>query len=311
MKALVLGGNGFIGSHLVDRLVDAGHSVRVFDRAPERYRDPLAAVDYVLAAIDDYGALDSALDGVEVVFHLVSTTVPATSNEDPVADVSGNLITSLRLLELLVKKNTSKLVFLSSGGTVYGVPDRVPVIEDMPTQPICSYGVTKLAIERFIYLYHSLHGLDYTVLRVANPYGERQGHIGVQGVIATFMNRVLQGETIEVWGDGSIERDYVYVGDVADACVRAAEAGANGVYNVGSGESRSINDVIDSLSSAAGRELTTTYKPGRDFDVPRILLDCSKAEQELRWHPTVGLEEGMSRTWRWAEDAYRTPGRDA
>jgi UDP-glucose 4-epimerase len=311
VKALVLGGNGFIGSHLVDRLVDAGHSVRVFDRAPERYRDQFESVDYVLAAINDYEALSSALVGIDVVFHLVSTTVPATSNEDPVADVSGNLITSLRLLELLVMQKTPRLVFLSSGGTVYGVPDSVPITEDMQTQPICSYGVTKLAIERFIYLYHYLHGLDYTVLRVANPYGERQGHIGVQGVIATFMNRVLQGEDIEVWGDGSIERDYIYVGDVADACVRAAEAGANGVYNVGSGESRSINDVIESLSSAAGRKLSAIYKPGRNFDVPRILLDCSRAARELDWRPSVGLNEGMGKTWRWADDVHQAPGRDA
>lgn len=182
MKALVLGGCGFIGSHLVDRLLASGHKVRVLDRAPELYRAPIANVDYRFGDFADAPLLAEALEGIEVVYHLISTTVPPTSNLDPVADVEGNLINTLRLLQLMVQKNIPKIVFLSSGGTVYGIPETVPIPESHPLRPICSYGVVKVAIENYFQMFHQLHGLVYVVLRASNPYGERQGHAGVQGV---------------------------------------------------------------------------------------------------------------------------------
>jgi len=300
----VLGGNGFIGSHVVDRLIAAGHFVRVFDRSPEQFRAPIDGIDYVLGDFDDRGSLDQALDGVDTIFHLISTTVPSTSNDDPIADVSGNLISSLQLFDLSIKKGVGKIVFLSSGGTVYGIPEHLPVAEDSPTQPICSHGVTKLAIERYLYMYRRLHGLDHTILRVSNPYGERQGHIGVQGVISTFIDRVLRGQEIEIWGDGTIERDYIHVGDVADACLRAGESNCSGVFNIGSGDASSIMQIIQSLSTASGRTIEPVYKLGRDFDVPRNVLDCAKAESELGWTSTVRLDVGIEQTWTWAESRF-------
>lgn len=305
MRALVLGGNGFIGSHLVDNLLAAGHSVCVFDREAERHRPPLGNVQYSFGSFADTDKIRAELDGVDVVFHLICTTLPSSSNDDPVADVEGNVISTLRLLELLVEKDVPKLVFLSSGGTVYGVPDTIPVTERMAKRPICSYGISKLTIERYLYMFHSLYGLKYAALRVSNPYGERQGHIGVQGVIGTFIDRVLCNKSVEVWGDGSIERDYIYVRDVAEACRNAAESRANGMFNIGSGEANSVGDIIAALAVASGRQIVPVYKSGRSFDVPRNVLDCSKATETFGWRATTGLTEGIARTWTWAEQQAR------
>ena len=168
---LVLGGNGFIGSHLVDRLIADGHFVRVFDKYPERYRAPLPEVEYHLGDFGNRGLLLDALRDIDVVYHLISTSLPKTSNDDPAFDVQSNVIETLFLLEQCLAKSVLKFVFVSSGGTVYGRPDRLPIVEESPTNPECSYGITKLTIEKYLNLYHHLHGLDYVVVRPSNPYG--------------------------------------------------------------------------------------------------------------------------------------------
>ena len=192
MNALVLGGNGFIGSHLVDRLLDAGHSVRIFDRGHELNRDPRKQVDYRIADFSDSLALASALENIDVVYHLIGTTTPSTSNADPIADIQSNLINSVRLLQIMREKKNQRLVFLSSGGTVYGKTESELIGENHELNPICSYGVVKVAIENYVRMFHSLYGLHYVILRAANPYGERQGNIGAQGVIGTFLQKVLK-----------------------------------------------------------------------------------------------------------------------
>ncbi|MBU1215140.1 MAG: NAD-dependent epimerase/dehydratase family protein [Gammaproteobacteria bacterium] len=299
MKILVLGGCGFIGSHLVDGLLAAGHKVRVFDRAPELYRQLLTNVDYRFGDFSDVPSLAEALEGIEVVYHLISTTVPSTSNLDPVADVQGNLLNTLRLLQLMVGKNIHKIVFLSSGGTVYGIPDTVPIPETHPLRPICSYGVVKVAVENYLQMFHQLHGLEYVVLRASNPYGERQGHAGVQGVIGTFMQKMLAGEQIEIWGDGSVIRDFIYVGDLARLCVLAGQSEVTGTYNAGQGVGYSINEAVGMLSKVAGQAIEPTYRAGRGFDVPSVVLDISQACQAFEWQPSSNLECGLAATWRW------------
>lgn len=304
MKVLILGGCGFIGSHLVDQLLAKGHQVRVLDRTPERYRQPLPKVDYRLGSFADAPLLAEALEGVEVVYHLISTTVPSTSNLDPVADVEGNLIASLRLLQLMVQKNISKIVFLSSGGTVYGIPEKTPISESHPLHPICSYGVVKVAIENYLEMYHQLHGIEYVVLRASNPYGERQGHVGVQGVIGTFMMKLLNDEPIDIWGDGGIVRDFIYVSDLVSLCVLAGEKAVHGIYNAGSGTGHTINDIVTTLSSVTGKNIHPAYKPGRGYDVPRVTLDINSAMSAFDWCPEVDLAVGISTTWRWQSDEY-------
>ena len=305
MKAFVLGGNGFIGSHLVERLCSAGHQVRVFDRSGDFIQQHNSDVEYVCGEFADIDLHRSSFDHVDIVYHLISTTVPSTSNEDPAADVVGNVVPTIKLLDLLVESKVRKIVFLSSGGTVYGRPARNPVPETAPTRPICSHGVTKLAIENYLHMYRELYGLRYAILRVSNPYGERQGHFGVQGVIGTFIETIIRNEVIEVWGDGSVQRDYIYVRDVAEACERAASTDVDGVFNIGSGHGYSITGVISRLATITQRQLEPVYLPARAYDVPRIVLDCKKARETLSWSASTGFSQGIERTWQWAQSQHR------
>lgn len=299
MKILVLGGNGFIGSHLVDALLMAKHKVRVLDRCMELYRPPHLEVDYRLGDFSDTSILAEALEGVDLVYHLVSTTVPSTSNLDPIADVQGNLISTIRLLQLMVQKGISRIVYLSSGGTVYGIPDVSPIPESHPLRPICSYGVIKVAIENYLFMYQSLHGIQPIVLRASNPYGERQGHAGVQGVIGTFLQKIKSGERIEIWGDGSVVRDFIHVSDLASLCVKAGESDCCGILNAGSGVGHSIRDVLNVSLKSAGCVIEPVYIQGRAYDVPSVVLDISKAADEFSWRPEVELLEGVRKSWQW------------
>jgi len=273
--------------------------VRVFDRSPELFRAPLAGVDYRFGDFSDVPLLAEALEGVDLVYHLLSTTVPSTSNLDPIADVNGNLVNSLRLLQLMVQKNIPKIIYLSSGGTVYGIPECVPIPETHPLRPICSYGVVKVAIENYLHMFHELHGLQYVVLRASNPYGERQGHAGVQGVIGTFMQKILAGDQIEIWGDGRVVRDYIYVGDLAELCVIAGRPEKVGVFNAGSGEGTSINELINKLTSVTGMNLTYVNRTGRGYDVPRVVLDIGSTVSNFGWLPSTTLDHGLITTWNW------------
>lgn len=284
-SCLVLGGAGFIGSHLVDGLKAAGHEVRVFDR-PQEFLDP---VD-----------LERALPGAELVFHLISTTVPKNSNENPALDIESNIAGTARLLELLRRHPPRRLVFISSGGTVYGVPRVTPIRESHPTDPISSYGIHKLAIEKYLHMNHALYGLDYRVLRVANAYGERQRTDKAQGAVAAFLERALRGEPIQIWGDGSVVRDYVYAGDIAHAFLQVVQyQGQERVFNIGSGQGVSLNELVDAIATVIGRRPGVEYTPGRQFDVPINVLDISRAQQHLGWQPRTRLIDGLRRTYEW------------
>jgi UDP-glucose 4-epimerase len=306
-SCLVLGGGGFIGSHLAEALLAAGHRVRLFERphlmaltAP----GIAARAETVTGDFLNYGDLARALSGIEVVFHLISTTLPKPSNDNPVYDVETNLVGSLRLLELCRAHRVRKVVFSSSGGTVYGVPASVPIAEAHPTEPLCSYGIQKLAIEKYLQLEHALHGLDYCILRPSNPYGERQRTDVAQGAIAVFLERALRGEPIEIWGDGSVVRDYVYVGDVAEAFVRAVSyEGAQRVFNVGSGAGTSLKELIEKIGVLLGRKLAVDYRPARRVDVPVNVLDASAAARHLGWRPRTPLAQGLQRTCDWMRAA--------
>ncbi|RME60877.1 NAD-dependent epimerase/dehydratase family protein [Candidatus Parcubacteria bacterium] len=299
MKALVLGGNGFIGSHVVDQLLAHGHSVCVFDRSLEKYRGPLPQVDYRLAQFDDVAALAESLHGIDVVYHLISTTVPSTSNKDPIYDVESNLVWTLRLLNLMREFAVDRIVYLSSGGTVYGVPEVLPIPESHPLRPICSYGVVKVAIENYIRMFNKLYGLEYIIIRPSNPYGERQGHSGVQGLIGTMMRRLLRNEAVEIWGDGSIVRDFIYVRDLAELCVIAGCSQIVGTFNAGSGEGISVKEVFDVLVKISEKAVVPVYKTGRAYDVPKVVLSFDKAREQFSWEPSIRFEDGLQSTWAW------------
>ncbi len=306
MNTLVLGGNGFIGSHLVDKLLQEGHRVRVFDKYAERYRRPLVGVDYRSGDFGNRGLLAEALDGVDMVYHLVCTTLPKTSNDDPVFDVQSNVVETLFLMEQCVEKKVKKIIFISSGGTIYGRPATLPVREDDPTDPECSYGITKLAIEKYLALFHHLHGLDYTIVRPSNPYGDRQDMNGIQGAVTVFLGKVAKGEPIEIWGDGEVVRDYVYIDDLVEGIYRASMVAATShIFNLGSGTGHSLNEIASVIRAITGLEVRTQYSAKRTFDIPAIYLDITKAKKELSWSPLTSLESGIEKTWHFIQSVYR------
>ena len=302
-KCLVLGGGGFMGTHLCNALLRRGHPVRVFDRpvplplSADRERGPIEWMYGDFANRQDVAA---AVTGCDVIFHLISTTLPKNSNDNPIYDVETNLVATLALLEAARACGVTRVVFASSGGTVYGRPERIPIAESHPTNPICSYGITKLAIEKYLHLYHQLHGLDYMVLRLANPFGEGQRPDAAQGAVAVFLNRALEGRPIEVWGDGNVVRDYVYVADITDAFLRALDyRGECRIMNIGAGQGRSLNEMLTAMEEVFRRPVARTYLPTRPFDVPANVLDSTRARQLLGWEPRVPLHEGLVRTLEW------------
>ena len=298
MRCLVLGGSGFMGTHLVERLLEGSHFVRVYDRGPNSFRVLPPEAEYMEGELGNHGLIREAVEGMEVVYHCVSTTLPKTSNDDPIYDVRSNLVDTIQLLEACVAAKVRKIIFASSGGTVYGVPETVPIGEDHPTNPISSYGVVKLAIEKYLGLFHYLYGLDYAVLRISNPYGPYQDPKGQQGAIAVFLHHVYAGRPISIWGDGGVVRDYLYISDLMDALERAAEAEPQ-VLNIGSGRGTSLNELVRLMAEVVGEQPAVEYLPARALDVPVSVLDIGRARAELGWSPKTELAEGIARTWDW------------
>ncbi len=300
MRAVIVGGNGFIGSHIVDSLLEDDWRVTVLDRVMERYRPPLPGVDYILGELGNRGLLRAILPDADVVFHLASTTTPQSSNEAPAFDIQSNLVETIGLLDECVQAQVKKIIFFSSGGTVYGVPRSVPVAEDDPTYPISSYGIVKLATERYLHLYRHLHGLSYTILRPSNPIGKRQNPLGQQGVVAVFLGRVAQGLPIVVWGDGKVVRDYIDISDLANAAKKAAiTMTVNTVFNIGSGRGLSLNELIEVIRSVVKQPVHVNYLPARLSDVPTIVLDSRRAQEELDWKPQFSFQHSIETTWEW------------
>jgi UDP-glucose 4-epimerase len=303
MNITIFGGGGFIGSTVADRLLRDGHRLRIFERPrvePYRSFADDEHVEWVTGDLMSVHDVTAAVDGADAVLHLVSTTLPKSSNDDPIYDVQTNLVATLQLLGAMVGQRVRRIVFISSGGTVYGNPVRLPIDESHPTDPRVSYGITKLAIEKYLQMYRHLHGIEPVILRVANPYGERQRVETAQGAVAVFLRKALLGETVEIWGDGSVTRDYVYIGDVAEAFARAVGyAGEKTVFNVCSATGTSLEQLLGVIEGALGRKVARRYLPARPFDVPVSVLANELARQELGWQPRMALDEGIRRTAQW------------
>lgn len=298
---LVIGGCGFIGSHIVDQLLRTGFGVRVLSRRSEAFREQIPSVEYFMGSMADDGLLDVALDGSDAVIHAASSMVPQTSNLNPITDITENLISSVQLFQKMRAAEVSKLLFLSSGGTVYGIPRQSPLTEEHPLIPISSYGVVKVAIENYIQMFSALYGMESCILRPSNPYGPRQGRAGLQGVIGAYLTKIARNEPLEVWGDGTVVRDFIYVKDLAELCALSIRSPITGVFNVGSGLGVPISDIIDSLARVLDRDLDVIHKQGRSFDVPINVLDISKVMQAFNWSPKTSLEEGIKLTWQWVQ----------
>ena len=303
MKVTVLGGGGFIGSAIIDRLLGEGHSIRVFERPridPYRPFTDSEQVGWINGDLMSVHDIREAVRGVDAVMHLVSTTLPKSSNDDPIYDVQSNLIASLQLLQVMVEEQVRRVVFISSGGTVYGQPQYLPIDERHPTEPMVSYGITKLAIEKFMVMFQHLHGLKPVILRVTNPYGERQRVETAQGAVGVFLDRIIRGQPIEIWGDGSVSRDYIHVSDVAQAFARALTyEGSQVVFNVSTGKGTPLTELLQIIGEVTGLPVNAQFKPARPFDVPVSVLDNTLAQAQLGWKPVVSLSDGIARTAQW------------
>lgn len=308
MRALVTGGAGFIGSHLADRLLAEGHEVDVMDDLSSGALPNLAEARADRSRRFTFHRLDiSQADVVdllkhrrpEVVFHLAANPSVAVSVAQPVFDAEVNIIGLLNVLQGSVAAGARKVVFASSGGTIYGTPEEFPVKEGHPQQPISPYGVSKKAGGDYLRYYREVQGLEYTALALANIYGPRQDPHGEAGVIAIFADQLLRGERPAIHGDGEQTRDFVFVDDVVDAFVRAAERADGLLVNIGTGAETSVQALFDAMAAIVGFEEPARYRPARQGDVRRSVLDPGRAEIHLGWKPFTPLEDGLRATLDW------------
>jgi UDP-glucose 4-epimerase len=299
-RVVITGGAGFIGSSVSRVLRQAGFEVVILDR-PDRLRragTDIAGCDCL--PWDFRGEMweDLPVENADVLIHLACTTLPATSMKSFSYDASSNIVGSLRVFEAAINKGVTKIIFGSSGGTVYGVPQSLPMTELHPTAPISAYGVSKLAIERYLALLGSTRQVKAISLRIGNPYGPLQYRGAGVGAIARYLMAVRDGEKIPVWGDGETVRDYLYIDDLTEAfrialCTPEVESGE---YNIGAGVGYSLNEVIAHIRQVTSRAAEAEFTSARSFDPPAIVLDSGKF-QAYGWRPQFGLGDGIAAMW--------------
>lgn len=298
MKILVTGGAGFIGSHVVDLFLEKGYEVVVVDdlsTGRPSNLNPAAKFYQVDIRSDALGEVFEK-ERPDIVNHHAAQMDVRRSIVEPVFDAEVNVIGSIKLLEYARQYGVKRVIYISTGGAVYGEPEYLPCDEAHPINPICQYGASKHTVEHYLYLYHHIYGLDYTVLRYPNVFGPRQDPHGEAGVVAIFTGKMLKGEQAHVNGDGLQERDFVYVGDCARANLLALEQERNGIFNLGWGYGTNINQIFDTLSEITHYELPRVHRAAIKGETSRIYLSAEKAKRELGWKPLVSLEEGLEKT---------------
>jgi len=300
---LITGGGGFLGSHLAEKLLKKDYKVRILELPQKEYPNLTSVIDKIELIKGDFtnsSIVQSVVKDIDFVFHLASTVLPQDSMENFAFDIESNVIGSIQLFEACRKQKIKKIIFSSSGGTVYGIPQNLPIPETHPTYPICSYGITKLTIEKYLNLYHHLYNLDYIVLRSSNFYGGRRESFRRQGAIDVFLHKVKHKEPIVIWGDGKIIRDYIYIEDAVEAFILSCEKETkNKIFNIGDGKGTSLNELLVLIKEVTGEEFEIRYEQCRPFDVPANILDIERAKTELGWEPKVSLRDGISKVWQY------------
>lgn len=302
MNIVLLGAAGFIGTNLTIELAkNTANNITLVDRSKEYFRliqnKRFSNVHILESDFSLSMNFESILSGQDVVYHLVSTTVPTTSNQHISQELSANVIFSAELFEACIRCGVKKVVFISSGGTVYGRESDCPLKEKTPTNPISSYGVQKITIEKLLYLYRYIYGLDYRIIRLANPYGPYQRPNGILGAVTTFTYKALKGEEITVYGDGSVVRDFIYIDDAIRAIMKIVEGdNRHHTFNLGCGYGTSIKQVLATIEKALNIKLNISYKEARKVDVPVNYLDISRYEKYYGSLNPISLEEGIKRT---------------
>jgi len=298
MKILVTGGAGFIGSHVVDLMIEAGHDVVVVDNLStgrQRNLNPKARF-YQVDIREPELRYVFEQEKPDVVDHHAAQMNVRRSVTDPLYDADVNIRGSVHLLELCREFHVRKIIYISSGGAVYGEPVYLPCDEEHPVRPLCPYGLTKFAFELYLYIYQQNYGIDYTVFRYPNVYGPRQDPLGEAGVIAIFTGQMLRGQPVTIYGSGEQVRDYVHVHDCALANLLALENGSGRVYNLGSGQGTSVNELFRRLKSITGYTGEPVYAPAKVGETFKIYLNAQRAKEELGWSQTISLDEGLSQT---------------
>ncbi|RPJ61837.1 MAG: NAD-dependent epimerase/dehydratase family protein [Acidobacteria bacterium] len=312
MKVLVTGGAGFIGSHIVDALLQAGHDVSVVDDLSTGSRENLSQrarfyrVDIRQDALADVFRRESP----EAVCHQAARANVRESMLEPELYADVNILGSLNLLQCCRQFSVRKVVYASTGGAVYGEPRELPVREDHPINPLDPYGTSKHTVEHYLFLYQAHYGIEYTALRYPNVYGPRQNPYGEAGVVAIFANQMLRGQAPLINGTGDQERDFVFVADVVKANLLALTRGDGEILNIGSGIGTSVNQIFNLLAQECGYPHPAQYGPAKPGEVSRIFLDATQAWEKLGWRPTIAVAEGLRQTVTWFRELSRR-GNDA
>jgi UDP-glucose 4-epimerase len=300
---LVLGGSGFIGRHLAASLAKLGHDVVVTGRKMhcELPADvPASALSFKTLDLETAN-WEALIANCDVIHHCAWSTIPQTAIDNPLADLDTNVRSTLQLLETLRHYSGKRLIFVSSAGTVYGKVLPKPVSEDHPLRPITAYGVSKVAVEKYLEFYHNLHGLDCRIARISNPFGVGQNLNNKQGAATTFVMRACAGENITIWGDGQIIRDYIHIADLTEALIALATVPLDKdlglpVFNIATGVGISLNQLVGTIRRYSPRPFKVEYAPGRPFDIPVSILNVSRAEKLLGWRRRLSFEQGIELT---------------
>ncbi len=307
MRALVTGGAGFIGSNVADGLSEKGAEVFIVDNLSTGKKENLSGkAEFFNVDITDKDALKKVFEFVkpEIVFHLAAQIDVRKSVAKPAFDASINVIGAINMFELSVEYGVKRVVFSSTGGAIYGEPEKLPATEETEVAPLAPYGVSKYCGEQYLNYFKRLFGIERIILRYANVYGPRQDPLGEAGVVAIFTGKILRGENPVIFGDGEQTRDYVYVKDVVRANILAID-GKEGTYNIGTGIETSVNELVKMFEKAIGKKITPEYAPPRKGEVQRISLSFEKAKKELGFEPEYSLEKGLRETIAW----YRNKGK--
>jgi UDP-glucose 4-epimerase len=308
MNILVTGGQGFIGSHLVDRL-SLEHNVVAVGRSAFNKKNfgRSDQFEYIQKDIKDNLALYEIIKShdIEIVYHAAWCNLNASAQDNIVEDIYDNVVTSVRLFEACLRASVRRIVYISSGGTVYGIPRTAAVDESHVTSPLSAYGVSKLAVENYLNMYSRFYGLDSTIIRPSVPYGPRQSPLRGQGAIPTFLYKILKGEEVVVWGDGSAQRDFFYVNDLIDGLIACLQAsGEERVFNIAGSQLYTLSEIIEAISRTVGLSAKIQYYPERKVDIPSIKLNTDRITQQLHWQSNTSLEEGISKTKPWILENY-------
>jgi UDP-glucose 4-epimerase len=298
-RCVIIGGAGFLGLNLAKSLLSKGSRVLIIDKV-EAKSPVFDKADFVKADLADGPAIRDVVQKGDIIFYFACASLPGSPFEKIETNIHQDVEGFVEIMRLSIDKGVDKIIFPSSGGTVYGDPLKLPITEDHPTNPICYYGVTKLMNEKYLYMFNRAYGLNYLILRIGNPFGPGQDPRRIQGLIPKVMRRMMDGERIEVYGNGKIIRDYIYIDDVVEAIVGSLTIGIkNDIFNIGSGVGTSINDVLNVASAILKKQPQVKYSAKRPGDVPVNILSSSKLCSAIGWKPKISLAEGMEMTHRW------------